>query len=135
MISEPNVSISRLRSPAAWNGSSLRSELLHTSSARSPDLCAGVPLTGRISWRTTSEPRSASCQAHSEPARPPPMTWMGMGGLSGRRRRDANGEEEQVYAVTNSIKEGNHVRLDDPRRGDRDGVRLPVDQSDLFGPQ
>ncbi len=49
MISELKLSISRLSSPAAWKGSSLRSELLHTSSARSPVLWAGVPRTGRIS--------------------------------------------------------------------------------------
>src|SRR5215210_747606 len=79
MISDPKASISRLRRPAAWKGSSLRSELLHTSSARSPVLCAGVPLTGRISWSTTGTPRSASCQAHSEPASPPPMMWTGEG--------------------------------------------------------
>ena len=36
MISEPRASISRLSSPAACSGSSLRKELLHTSSAKRP---------------------------------------------------------------------------------------------------
>ncbi len=67
MTSEPKASISRLSSPAAWSGSSLRSELLHTSSAKRPVLWAGVGRTGRISWSTTGTPRSASCKAHSEP--------------------------------------------------------------------
>ena len=31
----------------------------------------------RISCRMTGTPASATCQAASEPARPPPMTWMG----------------------------------------------------------
>jgi len=60
MISESKRSISRLSSPAAWSGSSLRRELLQTSSARSPVRCAGVERTGRISWSTTGVPRRAS---------------------------------------------------------------------------
>ncbi len=60
MISEPNASISRFSSPEACSGSSLRSELLHTSSARSPVLWAGVERRGRISQSTTGTPRRAS---------------------------------------------------------------------------
>ncbi len=35
-----------------------------------------VPRTGRISCSTTSAPASAACQAASDPASPPPTTWI-----------------------------------------------------------
>src|SRR5262249_39728441 len=41
-----------------------------------PVWCAGVPTSGLISCSTTAAPASAACQAASEPARPPPMTWI-----------------------------------------------------------
>ena len=44
---------------------------------------ASVPRTGRISCSTTGTPAWATCQAASEPARPPPMMWMGF--VMGRR--------------------------------------------------
>jgi hypothetical protein len=40
-------------------------------------LCASVPRTPRISCRMTGTPALAICQAASEPASPPPTTWMG----------------------------------------------------------
>ena len=43
--------------------------------------------TGRISWRTTGTPCRAICQAASEPARPPPMTWTGFQGHAPETRR------------------------------------------------
>ena len=38
--------------------------------------CTAVARTGRISCSVTVTPASAACQAASEPARPPPMTWI-----------------------------------------------------------
>ena len=57
--------------------SSERNELEQTSSAQPSVLCGSVARSGRISCRTTGTPACANCQAASEPARPPPMTWTG----------------------------------------------------------
>src|SRR5579864_6594251 len=54
-----------------------RNEFEQTSSAKCPVLCTAVERTGRISCSTTGTPRRATCQADSEPARPPPITWTG----------------------------------------------------------
>ena len=59
------------------SASSERNEFEQTSSANCPVLCTAVERTGRISCSTTGTPRRAICQAASEPARPPPITWMG----------------------------------------------------------
>ena len=48
------------------------SELLQTSSAKRSVLWAGVERAGRISYRFTGNPRTASCHAASLPASPPP---------------------------------------------------------------
>src|ERR1043165_836760 len=74
ITSEPHRRSSCLSSPAGAPGSSLRSELLHTSSPSSGDWCAGDIAHGFISTRETSIPASASCQAASLPATPPPTT-------------------------------------------------------------
>ena len=50
-------------------------------------LCAAVARSGRISCSTTGTPACASCQAASEPARPPPMTWTGFKVMRQTRRR------------------------------------------------
>jgi len=63
-----------LSRPAGATGSSLRSELLHTSSPSSGDWCAGDIAHGFISTSETSSPSSASCHAASLPAMPPPTT-------------------------------------------------------------
>ena len=42
--------------------------LLHTISPRRSLLCAGVARSGRISWSSTENPRSANCKADSLPA-------------------------------------------------------------------
>ena len=58
-------------------------------------LCAAVDRSGRISCSTTGTPACASCQAASEPARPPPTIWTGFKvmagklGVAGRRRQPA----------------------------------------------
>ena len=78
MISPPAARISQCSRPTAFcSSSSERKEFEQTSSARPPVLWAKVPTTGRISCRTTGTPAEAICQAASEPARPPPTTWMG----------------------------------------------------------
>src|SRR5208337_2113500 len=78
MTTEPMARISRCKTPTALvDASSERNEFEQTSSARRPVRWAGVPRTGRISCSTTGTPASAACHAASEPARPPPMTWMG----------------------------------------------------------
>ena len=69
----PSSNSSRLRMPRARSCSRDPMLLLQTSSARRSPWCALVRRTGRISYRTTDRPRSASCQAASQPARPPPM--------------------------------------------------------------
>jgi hypothetical protein len=87
MISESSASISRFRSPTALRGLSERNEFEQTSSAQSPVWWADVFTAGRISTRRTRWPRAASCQAHSEPASPAPMTVteaMGPAIVSGR---------------------------------------------------
>ena len=71
---EPIFASSSLRRPAAESGRVDLKEFEHTSSARLPVWCAGESVSGRISCRRTRTPRSASWQAHSQPARPPPMT-------------------------------------------------------------
>src|SRR5579863_2480085 len=79
MISDPIARISRWITPTALvSASSDRKELEQSSSARRPVRCASVRRSGRISWRTTVAPAWAICQAASEPARPPPITWMGV---------------------------------------------------------
>ena len=78
MTRPPAARISQCKRPTAFcSSSSERKELEQTSSARAPVWWAKVPVTGRISCRTTGTPISAACQAASEPARPPPMTWIG----------------------------------------------------------
>src|SRR4029453_17556424 len=76
MISEPSRRISACSRPTALlAASSERNELEQTSSARPSVRCASVIRCGRISCRTTRTPPLATCQAASEPARPPPTTW------------------------------------------------------------
>ena len=79
---ESSARISACSKPTALNSqSSDRKELEQTSSARPSVWWASVltPGTPRISCRMTGTPAWAICQAASEPARPPPMTWMGEG--------------------------------------------------------
>src|SRR5215207_10690634 len=79
MIREPSRRISWCSSPTAFaSASSERKEFEQTSSARPPVLWASVPRRGRISCSTTGTPALAICQTASEPARPPPTTWMGL---------------------------------------------------------
>ncbi len=79
MISEPSARISQWIWPTAFiSWSSERKEFEQTSSASPCVRCASVIRTGRISCRTTGTPLSAICQAASEPASPPPTTWMGL---------------------------------------------------------
>jgi len=66
---------SSLSSHGAPFSCSLLSELLHTSSASAAVLCAGVATDGRISYSTALPPPRAICQAASQPANPPPITW------------------------------------------------------------
>src|SRR5215211_2554274 len=78
MIREPSRRISWCSSPTAFAlASSERNEFEQTSSARPAVLWASVPRTGRISCSTTGTPAAATCDAASEPARPPPTTWIG----------------------------------------------------------
>src|SRR6204780_2424818 len=75
---EPSARISRCRIPTALvEASSDRKEFEQTSSARWGVQCAAVVRIGRISCRTTGTPDFAACHAASEPARPPPMMWIG----------------------------------------------------------
>ena len=79
MISEPSPRISAWSSPTALLAASSERKLFEQTSSASPSVwCAGVisPVP-RISERRTLRPASASCQAASEPARPPPTicTW------------------------------------------------------------
>ena len=74
MTSEPSRRSSSFRRPTAFVRSSPRREFEQTSSAKYSLLCAGVNLSGFISTRRTPTPRRASCQAHSLPARPAPIT-------------------------------------------------------------
>ena len=78
MMSESSRRSSSFRTPCARWGLLLLSELLQTSSARRPVLCAGGIFSGRISYRRTGTPRRAACQAASEPASPPPIMVMGL---------------------------------------------------------
>ena len=78
-ISEPQRRISSCSRPTALvSHSSERNEFEHTSSARPSVRCASVMRVGRISCSTTGTPAAATCQAASEPAKPPPMTWIGL---------------------------------------------------------
>ena len=76
MIRESSRRISSLSSPTADSRASARRELLHTSSPKNGDWCAGENFTGFISKRRTRTPRRAACQAASLPARPPPIMVM-----------------------------------------------------------
>src|SRR5215470_14784945 len=75
MTREPARRSSALRSPAGAFSSSERREFEQTSSHKSGVPCAGDSATGFMSTSATRAPRSASCQAASQPARPPPITW------------------------------------------------------------
>src|SRR3984885_3686109 len=90
---EPRARISRCRIPTALvEASSDRKEFEQTSSARGGVWCAAVVRVGRISCRTTGTPEFAACHAASEPARPPPMMWIGrMGALVTKLPRVVNG--------------------------------------------
>src|SRR2546425_82088 len=70
----PSRRISALSRPCAFVSSTDLKELLQTSSASRSVWCAGVGRSGRISWSVTATPRSASAQAASLPASPPPTT-------------------------------------------------------------
>ncbi len=75
---EPSARISRWITPTALvEASSERKEFEQTSSASRLVRWAAVAVSGRISCSTTGTPASAACQAASDPASPPPMTWMG----------------------------------------------------------
>jgi hypothetical protein len=74
MMREPSLRSSSFSSPTAFESSSERRELEHTSSPKYGETCAGVIFAGFISISVTSTPRFASCQAHSLPASPAPMT-------------------------------------------------------------
>src|SRR4029077_5482719 len=80
---ELSARISRCRIPTALvEASSERKEFEQTSSARWRVRCAPLVGTDRISCRITGPPEFAACHAASEPARPPPMMWIGrMGAL------------------------------------------------------
>src|SRR6202020_3497588 len=80
---EPRARNSRCRIPTALvEASSDRKEFEQTSSARWGVWCAAVVRVGRITCRTTETPEFAAGHAASEPARPPPMMWIGcMGAL------------------------------------------------------
>jgi hypothetical protein len=77
MISEPSARISACRRPTALLTSSSERKLFEQTSSASPSVwCAGViSPEPRISDRRTFTPASASCQAASLPASPPPMMW------------------------------------------------------------
>ena len=70
----PRRRISSFKSPTAFSSWSLRSELEQHSSAKYSVSWAGVFFSGFISQSVTWTPRWASCQAHSLPARPAPIT-------------------------------------------------------------
>ncbi len=70
----PNSRSSALSKPWAFVSSVDLKVLLQTISASRSVRCAGVPTPGRISCSVTAMPRSASAQAASQPARPPPTT-------------------------------------------------------------
>ena len=78
MISEPSARISWWSRPTALcSASSERKLFEQTISASRSVSCAGVVSPPpRISLRRTRRPASASCQAASLPASPPPMMWM-----------------------------------------------------------
>ncbi len=69
----PAARISQCSRPTALRSSSSeRKEFEQTISAKWPVRWAKVPTWGRISCRTTGTPRSAACQAASDPAMPAP---------------------------------------------------------------
>ena len=74
IVSEPSNRISALSRPQALSSASDLSELLHTNSANLSLWCAGVLLSGLISYKRTRQPRAAAAQAASTPARPAPIT-------------------------------------------------------------
>ena len=73
ITSDPSSAISRFSRPTALDSAEERNEFEQTSSARFEVWWASVVRAGLISKRSTSWPRSASPQAHSVPASPPPM--------------------------------------------------------------
>src|ERR1700722_7165621 len=75
---EPRARISRCRIPTALvEASSDRKEFEQTSSARWGGWWAAVVWKGGISCRPPGTPEFVACHAPSEPARPPPMMWIG----------------------------------------------------------
>ena len=71
---EPRIDISFFKSPLAFVTSKEPRLFEQTNSARFSVLCAPVVFFGRISYKSTSIPLFASCNAASEPANPPPIT-------------------------------------------------------------
>jgi hypothetical protein len=63
-----------LEQPRGWWDRRCASEFEHTSSASRSVRVDRSGAAGRISHSTTRRPRLASCQAHSQPASPPPTT-------------------------------------------------------------
>ena len=74
MRTDPIARSSRFNIPAAESERVDLKEFEQTSSARWSVWWAGEPLVGRISYKRTSTPLSASWMAHSQPAKPPPIT-------------------------------------------------------------
>ena len=70
----PSCRSSSFSRPTAFSSPAARRELEQHSSAKSAVWWAGVNFSGFISRRVTEIPRWASCQAHSLPASPAPMT-------------------------------------------------------------
>src|SRR5262249_20820025 len=97
---------------ALFSQSSERKEFEHMSSARPSPVWAGVIFTGRISCRTTGTPALAICQAASEPARPPPTTWMGLKvWVIAADNRDGDrpsqgGRYAGVFALSGAVRDG-----------------------------
>ena len=74
-LSQQRISSCNRPTAEAWT-SSERKEFEQTNSARPSVSCASVMRSGRISCKITGTPARAICQAASEPARPPPITWI-----------------------------------------------------------
>ena len=84
IMSELSLRISSCSKPTALcSWSSERKEFEQTSSAQPSVLCAGVSLIGRISCKMTGTPILAICHAASLPARPAPITCIGLTSLMG----------------------------------------------------
>ena len=79
-----------------------------TSSASGVSGAQLVVRSGRISCRTTGTPEFAACHAASEPARPPPMMWIGcMGALVTKPPGVVNGYcGERAGALEGSLGRG-----------------------------